>query len=186
MAQHLTFILGGARSGKSRFAQRLALARAGLRVIYVATLRETAEVQSDPELQRRLARHRAERPAAWPVHVLDGAPDVVVRAIAEAGARCALLDCLSLFISGACFMGAQPPADPEADAAQAVGALLDAYRASGIEWIIVSNEVGAGIVPENAWARAYRDALGRANQIVAEAADEVFFIAAGLPLRLKG
>jgi len=186
MAQHLTFVLGGARSGKSSFAQRLALARAGLRVIYLATLRETTDVQNDPEMQRRLARHRAERPAAWPTHILNDDLNAALRAIADAGARCALLDCLSLFVSGACFMSAQPPADPELGAARAVGALLDAYRASGIDWVIVSNEVGMGIVPENAWARAYRDALGRANQIVAEAADEVVFVAAGLPLRLKG
>jgi adenosyl cobinamide kinase/adenosyl cobinamide phosphate guanylyltransferase len=66
----------------------------------------------------------------------------------------ALLDCLSLFIGGACFTGAQPPADLELGAARAVGALLDAYRASGTDWVLVSNEVGMGIVPENAWARA--------------------------------
>ena len=186
MAQHLTLVLGGARSGKSTFAQQLALDSAGLRVIYLATLRETDAVQNDPEMQRRLARHRAERPSAWHTYVLGNDPCLAVQAIAEAGARCALLDCLSLFISGTCFMGSTPPDDPEADAAQATDALLDAYRASGIDWIIVSNEVGMGIVPENAWARAYRDALGRANQIVAAAADEVFFVAAGLPLRLKG
>ncbi len=186
MAQHLTFILGGARSGKSAFAQRLALDRAGLHVIYLATLRETDAVQNDPEMQRRLARHRAERPSAWHTYVLDDDLCLAVQAIAEAGARCALLDCLSLFISGTCFMRPTPPADPEEDAAQAANALLDAYRASNADWIIVSNEVGMGIVPDNAWARAYRDALGRANQIVAAAADEVFFVAAGLPLRLKG
>jgi adenosylcobinamide kinase/adenosylcobinamide-phosphate guanylyltransferase len=186
MAQHLTFILGGARSGKSAFAQQLALDRAGLRVIYLATLRETDAVQNDPEMQRRLARHRAERPSAWHTYVLGNDPCLAVQAIAEAGARCALLDCLSLFISGTCFMGPTPPTDPEEDAAQAANALLDAYRASTADWIIVSNEVGMGIVPENAWARAYRDALGRANQIMAAAADEVFFVAAGLPMRLKG
>jgi adenosylcobinamide kinase/adenosylcobinamide-phosphate guanylyltransferase len=186
MGQHLTFVLGGARSGKSAFAQQVALARAGARVIYLATLRETDEVKNDPEMQRRLTRHRADRPSAWTTYALGGDLSAAVQAIAAAGAACALLDCLSLYVSGTCFMEPTLPADPEADAARATVALLDAYRASGIDWIIVSNEVGMGVVPENAWARAYRDALGRANQIVASAADEVFFVAAGLPLRLKG
>lgn len=182
----MTFILGGARSGKSAFAQQVAQTRAGARVIYLATLRETDEVRNDPEMQRRLARHRAERPAAWTTYVLGDDVNAAVQAIAAAGAACALLDCLSLYISGACFMGAAPPDDPEEAAARATLALLDAYRASNVDWVIVSNEVGMGVVPESAWARAYRDALGRANQIAASAADEVFFVVAGVPLRVKG
>lgn len=182
----MTFILGGARSGKSAFAQQVAQTRAGARVIYLATLRETDDVLSDPEMQRRLARHRAERPAAWTTYVLGDDVNAAVQAIAAAGAACALLDCLSLYISGVCFMGAAPPDDPEEAAARATLVLLDAYRASGVDWVIVSNEVGMSVVPEGAWARAYRDALGRANQIAASAADEVFFVVAGVPLRVKG
>lgn len=186
MARNLTFVLGGARSGKSAFAQSLAQSRAGDRVLFLATLRETREALDDPEMQQRIAWHRAARPATWRTHVVDDDLRAVADAIAQSGAACALLDCLSLYISGRLFMQAELPANPEDAACAATEALLDVYRASDVPWIIVSNEVGMGIVPDNPWARAYRDALGRANQIVAQAADEAFFIVAGLPIRLKG
>lgn len=96
-----------------------------------------------------------------------------------------LLDCLSMLISGALFMSETIPDNVEDRAVDVVDALLDAYRAGGRDWIVVSNEVGLSVVPENAWARAYRDALGRANQRVAQFADEAYFVVAGLPMRLK-
>ncbi len=198
----LTFILGGARSGKSRLAQSLALARAGDAVLYVATLRETPEVSADAEMQARIARHRAQRPAAWQTIVAGDDPGAdILRALhSPQTARSAsdtaskaphpkfkvvLLDCLSMLISGALFMSETIPDDAEDRAVDVADALLDAYRAGGCDWIVVSNEVGMSVVPENAYARAYRDALGRANQRVAQFADEAYFVAAGLPMRLK-
>lgn len=201
----LTFILGGARSGKSRLAQSLAIERAGDAVLYVATLRETPEVAADAEMQARIARHRAQRPAAWRTLVAGDTPGRdILRALGSAhitaGAneagdadskiqtpkpRIVLLDCLSMLISGALFMGEAIPANVEDRAVDVADALLDAWRAGGCDWIVVSNEVGLSVVPENAWARAYRDALGRANQRVAQFADEAYFVVAGLPLRLK-
>lgn len=198
----LTFILGGARSGKSRLAQSLAIERAGDAVLYVATLRETPEVAADAEMQARIARHRAQRPAAWRTLVAGDTPGRdILRALQSTQTddsaghsgpkipnpkpRIVLLDCLSMLISGALFMGEAIPANVEDRAVDVADALLDAWRAGGCDWIVVSNEVGLSVVPENAWARAYRDALGRANQRVAQFADEAYFVAAGLPLRLK-
>lgn len=198
----LTFILGGARSGKSRLAQSLAIERAGDAVLYVATLRETPEVAADAEMQARIARHRAQRPAAWRTLVAGDTPGRdILRALQSTRAddsaghtrpeiqtpkpTIVLLDCLSMLISGALFMGETIPAGVEDRAVDVADALLDAWRAGGCDWIVVSNEVGLSVVPENAWARAYRDALGRANQRVAQFADEAYFVAAGLPLRLK-
>ena len=188
----LTFILGGARSGKSRLAQTLAHERAGDHVLYVATLRETPEVTQDAEMQARIARHRAQRPATWRTVIAGDDPGSdILRAldnqseIPNPESKIVLLDCLSMLISGMLFMTDEIPADAEDRAVKVVDALVEAYRAGGCDWIVVSNEVGLSVVPENAYARAYRDALGRANQRVAQFADEAYFVAAGLPLRLK-
>ncbi|MGQ9890116.1 MAG: bifunctional adenosylcobinamide kinase/adenosylcobinamide-phosphate guanylyltransferase [Aggregatilineales bacterium] len=198
----LTFILGGARSGKSRLAQSLAFERAGDAVLYVATLRETPEISADAEMQARIARHRAQRPATWQTVVAGDDPSAdILRALhSPQAARSAndtesripnpkskmvLLDCLSMLISGALFMSETIPDNVEDRAVDVVDALLAAYRAGGCDWIVVSNEVGLSVVPENAYARAYRDALGRANQRVAQFADEAYFVVAGLPMRLK-
>lgn len=181
----VAFVLGGARSGKSAFAQTLARERGGDLVLFVATLRETNAVRADPEMQRRLARHRAERPAAWQTVVLEDGPAALLPALQDSRARCVLLDCLSLYISGRLFMGEDLPPDPEDAAARATQALLEVVRATARPWVIVSNEVGLSVAPDNAAGRAYRDALGRANQLVAGAADEVYLLVAGLPLRLK-
>lgn len=185
MARTLTFVLGGTRSGKSAFAQQLAAERAGDHVLFLATLRETQESLNDPEMQQRIARHRTSRPMAWHTHVIEDDLGAIADVIAQSGAACVLLDCLSLYISGRLFMQSELPANPEDAALAATDALLDVYRASAVPWIIVSNEVGMGIVPDNPWARAYRDALGRANQRVAHEANEMHFVVAGLPMRLK-
>ncbi|MFC1466751.1 MAG: bifunctional adenosylcobinamide kinase/adenosylcobinamide-phosphate guanylyltransferase [Candidatus Brachytrichaceae bacterium NZ_4S206] len=177
---HLTFIIGGARSGKSAFAQDLARQRGGDAVCFVATLREDV---ADAEMQRRIRRHRAGRPATWPTVALDDGWRTQLRAIADV--RVILLDCLSLFVSGALFMGSHLPANAEDEAAVLMDDLLAAMHDSAADWIVVSNEVGMAIVPEHPAARAYRDALGRANQIVMRAADEAYLLVAGAPLRVK-
>jgi adenosylcobinamide kinase / adenosylcobinamide-phosphate guanylyltransferase len=181
----LTYITGGARSGKSSFAQRLAHERAGDSVLYVATLRETDAVREDGEMRARIARHRSNRPASWHTLVLGDDLNAIAEAAREQLARCVLLDCLSLYISGALFMDADLPAQPENAASAAAQRLLTVLRDTCADVIVVSNEVGMGVVPENAWARAYRDALGRANQLLAAAAEEAHLLVSGLPLKLK-
>ncbi len=185
MATSLTFILGGARSGKSAFAQRLATERGGDAVLFVATLRETEAMRHDAEMRARVARHQATRPQAWPTFVLGDDIAALGEAARVNRVRCVLLDCLSLYISGAVFMQPELPAAPEDATADATNRLLDLIHTTDADWIIVSNEVGMGVVPDNAWARAYRDALGRANQMMASAADVAYFVVAGLPMTLK-
>ncbi len=182
MSERLTFVLGGARSGKSRYAEDWAREQGG-RVLFVATAQAF-----DDEMRDRIAQHRADRPAHW--HTLE-APHAVGAALAEALPRIqpdyVLVDCLTLLASNALLT---LPEDSEQDAANQVvlaevDALLAAIPGSGAHWLIVSNEVGMGLVPPSAYGRLYRDALGRANQRAAARADEVLLLVAGLPWRLK-
>ena len=176
----LTLILGGARSGKSSYAEKLAAQRE--RVLYVATAQAW-----DEEMAQRIANHKAQRPAHW--RTLEAARDVGA-AIAAAGgdAEIVLIDCLTLLASNVIVALTEGAGEADATAAllAEVDGLLAAYAASPAEWIIVSNEVGLGIVPAYPLGRIYRDALGRANQRLAAAADCVLFMVAGLPMRVKG
>jgi adenosylcobinamide kinase/adenosylcobinamide-phosphate guanylyltransferase len=181
MAKRLTLLLGGARSGKSAYAQDLAQARA-TRVLYVATAEP-----GDQEMADRIRAHRAARPAAW--RTLEAPRDVGAAIGTAAGdVELVLLDCLTLLANNA--LGALPEPISQAEAETALQAevegLLAAYAAGQAEWIVISNEVGLGLVPPYPLGRLYRDVLGRANQRLAAAADEVLFLVAGLPLRLKG
>jgi adenosylcobinamide kinase/adenosylcobinamide-phosphate guanylyltransferase len=170
LSPHTLFVLGGARSGKSRYAQARAEAVDGRR-IFVAT----AEAHDD-EMRDRIARHRADRDARWrtveaPIHLPAaiealGRPDAVV-----------LVDCLTLWISNLLLA--------DADVAEAAEDLRDAIRRFEGYLVLVANEAGLGIVPDNALARRFRDEAGRANQMVAASADEVQIVFAGLPQRLK-
>lgn len=168
------FVLGGARSGKSRYAQArieaLAENLAGP-LAYIATAQAF-----DEEMTHRIARHRDDRDARWTTleEPLELAP-AIDRAGAEAGAI--LVDCLTLWLSN--LMLAAMPLDVP------VAALAEAIRRCPVPLVLVSNEVGLSIVPENSLARAFRDEAGRLNQTIAALADEVQFIAAGLPLKLK-
>ena len=183
MDRRLTLILGGARSGKSRQAEALA-SECGGGVLYVAT----AEAL-DGEMFNRIVSHRERRPAPW--RTLE-APRRVGRAIvAELGtAEIVLLDCVTLLANNVWGPEAESSLHGEAAAEallmEEVDELLEVYRASRAWWLVVSNEVGMGLVPPTPLGRAYRDALGRANQRLARAADEVLFMIAGLPMRLKG
>ncbi|NPV08438.1 MAG: bifunctional adenosylcobinamide kinase/adenosylcobinamide-phosphate guanylyltransferase [Anaerolineae bacterium] len=177
----LHFILGGARSGKSTFAQELACRMAGDDVLFVAT----AEA-SDPEMEARIRHHRSQRPPAW--RTLE-APLHAGARVAEAltgSEKAILLDCLTLLVSNA-IIAAGGEREPVA-AAAAVEAEVEALlrcTSLGPHLIVVSNEVGLGLVPEYPLGRLYRDSLGRANQIVAERADRVYFLVAGIPVDLK-
>ncbi|HEX8968669.1 MAG TPA: bifunctional adenosylcobinamide kinase/adenosylcobinamide-phosphate guanylyltransferase [Chloroflexota bacterium] len=165
-------VLGGARSGKSAFAQRLA-SQCGEPVVYVATATET-----DAEMAERIARHRAERPAAW--RTIETPSAVAERLAAEhaAGGGTVLLEDLTLLLSNLMETGG---AAAEATALGEVDALMR-FQA---HLVMVSNEVGMGLVPPYPLGRVFRDALGRVNQAAAAACDEVYFVLAGLPQRLK-
>jgi adenosylcobinamide kinase / adenosylcobinamide-phosphate guanylyltransferase len=161
-------VLGGARAGKSAHAERLA-GGSGWPVCYIAT----AEA-GDAEMAARIAAHRATRDANW--QTIE-APIDLAAALGAAPERVALVDCLTVWLSNLM--------PGNRDVAAATDALLAATAAREAPTVMVANEVGLGIVPDNALARAYRDAHGRLNQRVAAAADRVMFIAAGLPLVLK-
>ncbi len=163
-------VLGGARSGKSRYAQARAEAGGG-DPVFVAT----AEAFDD-EMRARIARHRADRDARW--RTVE-APRDLPAAIDALNAKDAvvLVDCLTLWVSNLLLA--------DADIPLASRELCDAIRRFEGRLILVANEVGLGIVPDNALARAFRDAAGQLNQSVAASADEVVLLAAGLPLTLK-
>lgn len=180
MSGELTFILGGARSGKSSYALQLA-ARWGGRVLYVATAQA-----GDEEMAARIAAHRAERPANW--GTLE-APHGLGMALRRApSADVIVVDCLTLLANNVIVPLPEPVNAEQAEAAllAEVDALLDAQQTSDAAWLVVSNEVGMGLVPPYPLGRAYRDALGRANQKVAAAAQNVLLMVAGLPWALKG
>jgi len=166
-------VTGGSRSGKSTFAEQLAI-QSPRPVVYLATCR-TSDL--DAEMQDRIRRHRAQRPAAW--ETLEDLFDLVAVAEAHAG-KTLLLDCLTLWLADA--MGRL--ADAEAILSE-LDAGLQAMLDHGIHAIIVSNEIGMGLVPLGKENRAYRDLVGWANQRVARHATHVQFIVAGLPLNLK-
>lgn len=164
------FFLGGARSGKSRLAQARAEAAAG-ELIYVAT----AEAL-DAEMTERIARHRSERGSRWrTVEAFRNLPDVIRRERGQG--RVVLVDCLTLWLSNVMLA--------ELDVGAAMLALLSALAQREGSVILVSNEVGLGVVPETPLGRRFRDEAGRLNQAVAGAADEVLFIAAGLAIKMK-
>lgn len=181
MSKRLTLILGGARSGKSAHALKLAAER-GRAVVYVATAQA-----GDEEMAARISAHRAERPAGW--RTIE-APTQVGRAIRAGAGRAdvIVLDCLTLLANNLLTPMPEPiTAEAAATALDAeVNGLLTTYGESQAEWIIVSNEVGLGLVPPYPLGRVYRDVLGRANRRLAAVADAVLFMVAGLPLTVKG
>jgi adenosylcobinamide kinase/adenosylcobinamide-phosphate guanylyltransferase len=171
IAPRLTLVLGGARSGKSRHAEGLITASAPPPWIYVATAQAL-----DAEMTERIAEHRARRGAGW--QAME-APHDLPGALGAAPSDTALLvDCLTLWLSNRMLA----EADIEADTAALEKAL--AYRQGPT--VLVSNEVGSGVVPDNALARRFADEQGRLNQRIAARADRVVLVVAGLPLTVKG
>lgn len=169
-ALRTTLVLGGARSGKSRCAERL-IGESGLPAVYLAT----AEAR-DAEMAARIADHRGRRGAGWATIEEPLALCEALRREALSG-RAVLVDCLTLWLSNLMEAGRSP----ETEAAELCGTL--ATLAAPV--ILVSNEVGLGLVPETPLGRAFRDAQGRLNQAVASCVPRVVFVAAGLPLVLK-
>lgn len=177
-------IIGGARSGKSTLAEKRA-GESGLRVIYVATAQAL-----DSEMSRRIAQHRTRRPAGW---ALVESPLALATTLQQNAAVdvCLLVDCLTLWLSNLLFAGA---AAKQAESGQSIDcplleheirALVDTLPQLPGKIIIVSNEVGWGIVPMAAVSRLFADEQGRLNQRVAVVCDRVTMVAAGLPLVLK-
>lgn len=166
----LVLVLGGARSGKSAFAERLARA-SGLARTYIAT----AEA-FDAEMEARIARHRADRGEDW--RTVDAPLELAETVRSETGSGAVVLvDCLTLWLSNVMLAGRPVEA--------AIDDVVATMAASAGPLIAVSNEVGLGLVPETPLGRAFRDAQGRLNRLVAEVASDVVFVAAGRPLRLK-
>jgi adenosylcobinamide kinase/adenosylcobinamide-phosphate guanylyltransferase len=167
----IVFVTGGARSGKSTFAERRA-AVPGEAVTYLATAQAL-----DAEMTDRIGRHRAGRPAGW---VTVEEPLDVPGALHAAATPTVLLDCLSLWVSNLIFA----ELSDETILAR-MDALLAAARARPGLTLLVTNEVGLGIVPDNALARRYRDLLGWVNQRAAAESDEAWLLVSGLPVQLK-
>ena len=176
MAKQLVFVLGGARSGKSAFAERLA--RQGGRVLYVAT----AEAL-DESMERRIANHRQQRPPEWDTLEEPLALSAVLPAALQGYDTC-LLDCLTLWVSNM-LLSMEDDTEVERRILEATEELLEACDRSSATWIVVSNEVGLGVVPSSRLGSVYRDALGRVNQMFAAKADKVYFMVAGLALEMK-
>jgi adenosylcobinamide kinase/adenosylcobinamide-phosphate guanylyltransferase len=166
----VTLVLGGARSGKSAFAEKLVEA-SGLAPVYLATGQAF-----DGEMNERIALHQGRRGPQW--RTVEEPLELREALLREAAAdRVLLVDCLTLWVTNLMMAGR----DIDAECAGAVS-VLDELAGPVV---LVSNEVGLGIVPDNAMARAFRDHAGRVNQAFASTAQNVFFVAAGLPMQLK-
>jgi adenosylcobinamide kinase/adenosylcobinamide-phosphate guanylyltransferase len=174
-----TFLIGGARSGKSSLAAKWALERSqSVCCVVTATV-------SDDEMAARIDKHRRERPEHWRVREEPVRLGAALREEGRTG-ELLLVDCLTLWTANCLWPAAA--ANPEADLPgwhAERDAFLESLRATAGDVIIVSNEVGTSLVPENAAARLFRDEQGSVNQLVAAVCDAVFLVTAGLALRLK-
>lgn len=180
----LTLILGGARSGKSRHAQEMAARLSdGGPVVFVATAQA-----GDEEMETRIARHQADRPTHW--RTVEEPLEVAAVLRREGDAPVILIDCLTFFVTNHLLRsGDAAHCDAyvwdEAGTEAAVSDLLQAAQEITARVLLVSNEVGQGMVPGTALGRVWRDVAGRANQQAAQRAEEVTLMVAGLPLRIK-
>ena len=172
----LILLLGGARAGKSTFALRLAKERIGDgSVCFIATAQAL-----DEEMAERIARHRAERPANW--NTIEEPLEIDQALLRTGESNVAIIDCLTLFVSNWLLRSED---ESEQAIQRIVENLISIVKSQTKTVICVSNEVGLGIVPDNRMGRTFRDLLGRVNQQTAAAADEVYLLVAGLPLRLN-
>lgn len=187
--RELLFVIGGARSGKSSYAEELAR-QLGERVLYVATARA-----GDAEMEARIAAHRQARLASWrTLEVASNVGHAIRDALSADGADGVLLDCITLLVSNVLLGDAWLSEEEygsvdERAAAERVERELDdlvsAYQDGTVSWVVVSNEVGWGLVPPYPVGRVYRDLLGRANRRLAAEADRVYLMVAGLPVDIK-
>jgi adenosylcobinamide kinase / adenosylcobinamide-phosphate guanylyltransferase len=176
----ITLLLGGARSGKSSYAQTLAES-SGKSVTYLATAQAL-----DDEMSARIKKHQAERPAHW--QTLEIPLDIASH-IGQIKSDVVILDCMTLLATNLLMQFVKDDLVDEAPFAEAIHKevedLLAAIRAGNRSWIIISNEIGLGLVPPYQMGRVYRDLLGWANQCLAREADKVIFMVAGIPMDVK-
>lgn len=178
------FLLGGARSGKSFYAQELAKQMAEA-VLFVATA-----TAGDEDMHRRIKKHQQDRPQEW--HTLE-APFEVGKQIEDTveDEELVIIDCLTLLVNNIFCRHDETQFDNiedsllEKEVITEIKAIISCIKKVDASFIIVSNEVGLGLVPDNRMGRLYRDILGRANQMIGQAADEVYLMVAGIPLRVK-
>ena len=177
----ITLTLGGARSGKSSYAQRLA-EDSGKSVTFLATAQAL-----DDEMSVRIQKHKAERPADW--QTLEIPLDISSH-IGQIKSDVVILDCMTLLVTNFLMQFVKDDLVDEKPFTEAlhkeIDDLLAAIRASKLDWIIISNEIGLGLVPPYQMGRVYRDQLGWANQRLAHEADKVIFMVAGIPMNVKG
>ena len=178
MAKQCIFILGGARSGKSRYAQELA-GKLSNKVLFVAT----GEAR-DEEMQARISHHKKDRPKSW--RTLEAPTDIGRQIEQRIGdAEVVLIDCLTLLISN--LLGDESDySKAEKQVIAEINELTACMDKLDSSFIIVSNEVSMGLVPETRLGRIYRDMLGKANQLIARHASEVYLMVAGIPVKVKG
>lgn len=175
-----TLIIGGARSGKSHFAQELAR-QAGGAVLFVAT----AEA-SDDEMKQRIEAHRKARPSNW--ETLEATTHVGSRIAPNIGkAQTVVIDCITLLVNNVFQQhdGEIDAALIEKEVIAEIDELVNCIDRSDAHFIVVTNEVGLGLVPADRVSRLYRDLLGKANQVLAQHAEEVYLLVAGIPVRIK-
>ena len=176
-------ITGGARSGKSGFAYELAL-KLGEPVLFVATA-----TAGDEEMVQRIEQHQRARPAAW--STLEATTHIGHQILRKIGqSRVVIVDCITLLASNIFGQYAQQGEQIDASLVEKevtaeINELIDCINRVDARFIIVTNEVGTGLVPPSKVARLYRDLLGKANQMLAEVSDEVYLMVAGLPVRVK-
>jgi adenosylcobinamide kinase/adenosylcobinamide-phosphate guanylyltransferase len=176
-SKKIILILGGARSGKSTYAQELA-EQYGNNVLFVATA-----AALDDEMRVRIEAHKKARPQGW--KTLEASCNIGTELKKQSGDfDVVLIDCITLLISNLLGNG---PDSPEIDrrVEKEIAQLVECTHLIDKTFIIVSNEVGLGLVPPNKAGRIYRDLLGKANQILAHNADEVYLMVAGIPLKIK-
>jgi adenosylcobinamide kinase/adenosylcobinamide-phosphate guanylyltransferase len=180
----IVLLLGGARSGKSRLAQEMAKGT-GNKVLFVAT-----GTAGDEDMHQRIAMHKQDRPVEW--RTLEAPLNIGKQITANLGdAQTVIIDCITLLVSNVFCryteeqFGEIPDTDLDAEINLEINGILDCLQKTEATFFLVSNEVGLGIVPDNRMARLYRDSLGRANQVLAQSADEVYFLVAGIPIRIK-
>ena len=177
-------VIGGARSGKSHYAQELAL-QSSQPVLFVAT----AEA-GDEEMRQRIEEHQEARPATWStLEVATHVGSQILKKIDKS--QTVIVDCITLLVNNIFSQHTDPIGEPidtpliEKKVMAEVNELVDCINQANVSFIIVTNEVGLGLVPDKRMGRLYRDLLGRANQILAQHVDEICLMVAGLPLRVK-